>query len=98
MAKRKKAAQKSAEQPSTEAVFVCNVKPDAKEVYLAGDFNGWNPKAQRMDRWNGRFMTKTKLPHGEYQYKFVIDGEWHVDPAGEQVPNDYGTTNNVIRV
>lgn len=79
--------------------FICNVKPDARDVYLAGDFNGWQPSAERMMGRQGRFTLKKRLPPGEYQYKFVVDGEWQADPqAPVQVPNECGSTNSVVRI
>lgn len=45
-----------------------------------------------------RTLSSVSSP-GEYHYKFVIDGEWHPDAsAATQIPNDFGTTNSVIRV
>lgn len=77
--------------------FVCKHVTNARKVYIAGDFNGWNPQADRMQKRNGAFVKKMQLLPGEYQYKFVIDGEWHADPAAEtQVPNDCGTLNSVV--
>ena len=80
-------------------MFVCDLKPDAKEVCLAGEFNGWNPRSDRMQKRNGRFEKRMRLAPGEHHYKFVIDGEWYADPsASMQVPNDYCGSNSVIRV
>ncbi len=78
--------------------FVCNINPEAKTVYLVGEFNNWNPYADRMIKRKGAFQKTLSLDTGEYQYKFLIDGEWHSDPSAEQVPNDFGTTNSIIRV
>ncbi|MEJ2719852.1 MAG: isoamylase early set domain-containing protein [bacterium] len=80
-------------------VFVCELKPTAKEVYLVGEFNNWNPQSDRMVKKKGAFQKTLRLAPGEYQYKFLVDGEWHCDPAApKQVPNEFGTTNSVIRV
>ena len=99
MARMVKMADKNEKQRSVEVAFVCDLKADAKEVYVAGTFNAWDPRADRMQGRNGRFQKKIWLLPGEHQYKFVIDGEWCADPAAAmQVPNDAGTTNSVIRV
>lgn len=79
-------------------VFVCEINPKAKVVYLVGEFNNWNPFADRMIRRKGAFQKTLQLEPGKYQYKFLVDGEWHTDPSTEQVSNEFGTTNNVIRV
>ncbi len=80
-------------------VFVCELKPTAREVYLVGDFNNWNPQSDRMVKRKGSFQKTMRLAPGEYQYKFLVDGEWHCDPSSpRQVPNEFGTTNSVVRV
>ncbi len=80
-----------------EALFVCTFT--GAEVFLAGDFNNWNPRSHRMTRKEGAFQRKLKLPPGTYEYKFVVDGEWRNDPtAVEQRPNQYGSMNSVIHV
>jgi hypothetical protein len=39
------------------------------------------------------------LGPGRYQYKFLVDGEWIVDPAASQnVANAFGTLNSVLEV
>ena len=39
------------------------------------------------------------LPPGRYEYKFVIDGKWKIDPRAHQFsPNSFGTLNSVIEV
>jgi len=82
-----------------KARFRCDARPDAKSVFLAGDFNGWGPSADRMRKRNGSFSRQVALTPGEHQYKFVVDGEWVTDTGVEaQVPNGAGSTNSVIRV
>jgi 1,4-alpha-glucan branching enzyme len=74
--------------------------PEAKEVFLAGDFNGWNPpslplKKNREGAWEARL----KLSPGRYEYKIVVDGDWmHDFSCTEMVPNPFGTYNCVLRV
>jgi hypothetical protein len=57
----------------------------ARDVRIAGDFNGWVPdKGVRssIDLEGGtRVWTKIlQLPPGTYQYRYVVDGEWRSDP------------------
>lgn len=95
----KKAPNKAAQAATTLTAFVCDLKHDAKRVFLVGDFNGWDPAADRMVKRKGAFHKILRLNPGEYQYKFVVDGEWHADPAAvAQVPNGFGTLNSVVRV
>jgi peroxiredoxin len=56
--------------------------PDA--VYLAGNFNDWQPTGLRMGGPDaeGRFTTQLTLKPGLYEYKFVINGtSWRPDPG-----------------
>lgn len=82
-----------------KVAFACTIDPEAKEVFLVGDFNDWRLRADRMVKRQGAFRKSKELAPGEYQYKFVVDGEWHTDPsADKQVPNDVGSQNSVIEV
>ncbi|OGV78669.1 MAG: hypothetical protein A3K19_31725 [Lentisphaerae bacterium RIFOXYB12_FULL_65_16] len=80
--------------------FVCEIAAEAREVFLVGDFNGWDPDARRMVKGKDGFCrAKVKIEPGRYQYKFVVDGEWCHDPsANAQVPNQYGTLNSIANV
>ena len=72
-----------------------------KSVYVAGQFNNWDPTAKEMTykAKDGIYATTLKLAPGKYEYKFVIDGAWCADPENvEAVPNDQGTFNSVITV
>ena len=83
-----------------KVTFVFDQKPDAKRVFLAGDFNDWSPESRRMVKVrDGTFRARMALPRGEYQYKFVVDGEWrHDDDAEAQAPNECGSLNSVVSV
>jgi 1,4-alpha-glucan branching enzyme len=74
--------------------------PDARDVKLAGSFNDWRPQnLQTSSKQNGFWESEVSLPTGQYEYKFVIDGQWLIDPAHANcVPNSYGTFNSVIHV
>jgi 1,4-alpha-glucan branching enzyme len=83
-----------------EVMFVFRGMPDAKQVYLVGDFNQWDPNSRRMSRYrDGTFRAKVVLKPGKHQYKFVADGVWVNDAdAQEQVVNPFGTLNSLVRV
>jgi len=72
-----------------------------KAVYLAGEFNQWDPTAKKMTykASSGIYTTTVKLAPGTYQYKFVLDGTWCADPENvNAVANDQGTFNSLITV
>ena len=102
-----KCAQKCAEKKTaakkvaTKSVTFTVHADKGKAVYVAGEFNKWNPTAKKMayKAKSGLYSTTIKLAAGTYQYKFVIDGTWCADPENANaVANDQGTFNSVIEV
>jgi len=71
---------------------------NVKKVFLVGDFNGWDTQADPMNKRGGQFSKSLKLPPGKYQYKYIVDGEWHTDPAVPVVTSNVGSINNVINI
>ena len=72
----------------------------ASQVFLAGDFNGWNAwlNPLRKDK-DGLWVTTLELPVGRYEFKFMVDGKWRESLEDEPaVPNSCGTFNNVVNV
>lgn len=75
--------------------------PEAKAVYLAGDFNAWDPEARRMKRvrkGEPLFLAVLDLEPGTYQFKYVVDGDWACCPRAGRVDNEHGTENSVVVV
>jgi len=54
--------------------------PEAKEVYLVGDFNQWNPTVEPMNLADDHFEVGLFLVAGEYRYQFIVDGQAINDP------------------
>jgi len=82
-----------------EVVFSIKA-PEAKDVFLAGEFNNWKlDDSSRMQHVNGCWKKSIKLDMGKYRYRFVIDGNWIEDPNNPitQV-NTYGTLDSLIEV
>ena len=97
----KVAKKPTAKKPTAKAVTFTVHAEKGKAVYVAGEFNQWNPTAKKMayKARAGIYAATVKLAPGEYQYKFVIDGTWCADPENANaVPNDQGTFNSVIEV
>ena len=68
-------------------------------VCVAGSFNGWDPRRTVLvDRTGkGDYSRAVLLVPGRYEYKFVVDGVWCVDPENPRwVPNEFGTLNSVL--
>ena len=85
--------------PAREAHFKVRAQPNSV-VYIAGTFNGWDPVANPMEPdGNGFYIARLVLPAGRHEYKFLVDGAWHLDPTCAQcVPNAFGSQNHVIEI
>lgn len=86
--------------PKKRVTFALHAE-SGSEVYVAGDFNGWDPAATRLTdkKTPGEFVVTIAIPRGTYEYKFVINGSWQVDTNNsEWVQNSLGTLNSVLRV
>lgn len=72
--------------------------PNAKEVSLVGDFNGWDAGAHSMKQYkDGSWKANVIFPPGRYEFKFLVDGRWREGSKKEQtVTNCFGTLNNVL--
>jgi 1,4-alpha-glucan branching enzyme len=74
--------------------------PEAAEVILMGDFNGWDPDIHPMKKKEeGVWERILMLPLGRYEYRFLVDGKWENDTKNPDFcPNCFGTRNNVLMV
>lgn len=71
------------------------------EVFVAGSFNNWEPRqhALKDTRNTGKYSITLRLPKGLYEYKFIVNGNWQVDPECQNwVRNSLGTLNSIINV
>jgi len=72
---------------------------EESQVFVAGSFNDWSPTKNRLKFKEGRFSTSVLLPKGRHEYKFVVDGDWCIDPqCAEWSTNDHGSMNSVVTV
>ena len=83
-----------------ECRFILSEQPQAKQVYLAGDFNGWNAKATPMQSDPaGNWSISLALNPGICRYKFVRDEQWMPDPRNpDREPDGYGGENTLLRL
>lgn len=73
-------------------------RPDVKasEVYLAGEFNHWEPADHKMcgPDADGCYIATLTFKPGQHEYKFVIDGTaWRADPGN---PRQTGAYHNSV--
>lgn len=71
----------------------------AKNVILSGTFSRWDEHFLEMKPTEKGWELTLDLRPGEYQYKFIVDGDWIEDPANEdKVINEFGGYNSVLKV
>jgi len=72
----------------------------ARQVFLAGSFNAWDPSARPLKKdAKGVWKTTMMLSQGVYQYRFIVDGNWMEDPVShEKQINEFGSYNSVVIV
>ncbi|MDX1779143.1 MAG: glycogen-binding domain-containing protein, partial [Thermodesulfobacteriota bacterium] len=86
---------------TNEGVVFSYYDPLAKDVQLAGDFSDWKPTdTLTVTKKNKHIWTGTlPLKPGTYQYKFIVDGEWKIDPYNSDVSvSEHGVNNSTISV
>lgn len=81
-----------------------------QNVELTGSFNGWQhhipmkpdpaSEIQNAGGERGQLMWSTELwlYPGNYEIKFIVDGQWKIDPRREVVVTEKMIQNNVLRV
>lgn len=70
----------------------------AEKVFLAGNFNAWNGAELLMQKTSDGWFLPYNLSSGNYEYKYVVDGKWIIDPDN---PNTIGSgiyTNSILAV
>jgi hypothetical protein len=82
-----------------EGILFSYYSPSAKEIFVAGDFNGWKKRYTPLlkgkdDVW--RIVLELK-PNRSYDYKYIIDGNWVNDPNNMDLnPDVAGGANSII--
>jgi 1,4-alpha-glucan branching enzyme len=69
--------------------------PQAERVCIAGDFNQWDLFSHPLKKdAKGTWKIALDLKPGQYEYRFLVDGQWQNDPnCTAWVENPFGTFN-----
>jgi len=83
-----------------QEIILTFLAQEAKEVTVAGDFNGWSPDAAPLEKTgDGDWAVRLMLRSGQYEYRFVVDGRWCEDPqASGRAACPFGGFNSVLLV
>ena len=83
---------------TTRFMFQPRGDVELARVQLVGNFNDWTPRTMRR-RKDGSYAASVKLTPGTHEYKFIVDGQWLVDPDNSAwAVNPFGTLNSVVQV
>jgi hypothetical protein len=85
--------------PSLEGNTTFRLKghADARIVNLAGSFNDWKPSTIVCGKEGADWVCRIDLKPGKYFYKFIVDGNWIIDPSNPNTEDDgHGNVNSVM--
>lgn len=71
----------------------------SRQAVVVGDFNGWEPSADVMERDGEGFALSLHLEAGRaYRFRYLLDGsQWENDWAADAyVPNEFGGQDSVV--
>lgn len=72
---------------------------NARWVEIAGDFNHWIPEPLVRRSDEGVWQKVIPMAPGTFRYKYIIDGEWQIDPyLPTQMLNAYGTFDSYLEL
>ncbi|MGZ3756446.1 MAG: hypothetical protein ACXVAY_16475 [Mucilaginibacter sp.] len=81
---------------SPNHTFVLKGHGNAKTVRLSGTFNNWDPKGYTMERKGDDWTISMRLKPGKYLYKFIVDGNWIIDPGNSLWEQNQEHTGNSV--
>lgn len=72
---------------------------NAENVIVAGSFNKWNEHLFKLYKIDKGWELKVQMKPGEYEYRFIVDGQWMEDPSNpDKVRNEFNEYNSHINV
>jgi 1,4-alpha-glucan branching enzyme len=78
--------------------FVLEGFTNARMVYLTGNFNAWNERELAMQKTPTGWQLPYVLAQGNYEYKYIVDGQWITDPSNPFTRGQGIYTNSVITI
>ncbi|WP_427338399.1 type I pullulanase [Caloranaerobacter sp. DY30410] len=84
-----------------EVTFIYKGDNNTKDVKVAGAFNNWATDGENaiiLTKGENNIWTKTlDIPTGIYGYKFIVDGNWILDPLNDKkIAGGYGDDSKLI--
>jgi starch synthase len=70
-----------------------------KEVYVSGEFDNWKEKhSMNYNNKFGKWACTLKIKKGKYLYKYIVDGNWEINPNDLSVIGEDGFVNNIVYI
>ena len=83
----------------TNHIFRLDGNSNAKKVFVAGSFSNWEDGRTRMNKTTDGWELPVYLDTGTYSYRYIVDGNWIVDPGNNnKLPNEFGEYNSVVSI
>jgi type 1 glutamine amidotransferase len=82
----------------TPFLFETKAFDTAEQVVLSGSFNNWNEAELPMNKVGGSWQTEIAILPGNYEYKYIVDGVWNLDPSNSYTIGIEEYKNSVIAV
>jgi 1,4-alpha-glucan branching enzyme len=78
--------------------FELNGHQQAQEVFVTGNFNDWNERELAMEKTEEGWRLAYVLGPGNYEYKFIVDGQWQVDPINPYSVSEGQFENSLLSI
>ncbi|MFK7781845.1 hypothetical protein [Psychroserpens sp.] len=80
--------------------FLLKGHQNSNKVILSGSFNNWNEDSLKMTKTeNGYWKIRLPMSAGKHHYKFIVDGNWILDPSNSVREYDgEGNVNSVCMI
>ena len=78
--------------------FTLSERLNANRLILSGDFVNWDEGLIKMKKIDDQWQAKMYLPDNVYEYKFITDGEWFVDPKNSKTKMTDGHLNSILEL
>jgi hypothetical protein len=70
---------------------------NAKSVRLSGTFDNWDTDGYTLSHKGDEWNISLYLKPGKYLYKFIVDGQWILDPGNKLwEPNESNSNNSIL--
>lgn len=81
-----------------KVTFALPVDEEEGDIFVAGDFNAWNPGATRLRRQGSMRRASLTLSAGRrYAFRYYRNGHWFNDDGADGYEiNEYGQRNGIV--